>query len=262
MNADDLLLHPVVLHVLIFLGAFIDSIAGGGGLITLPVHSILLGPNVQAIATNKMVAFASAATALFVYSKKSKLLWRPAIPFIAGIFSGTVIGSLAASSFTVVHFQLLMILICPVILIVTLKRDSFLTRSFTQQKERKPAQPMFLAGMGILIGIYDGCFGPGGGTFMFLALLLSGSFYVVEALAISKLANSISAGTALTNFAIHGHVQWSVGGPLVVTALIAALIGSKFASEKAKTMVRPALIVVVCLLLYKIASQWIGEHGS
>jgi uncharacterized protein len=238
---------------LVFLAGFIDSIAGGGGLITVPILTLLLGPGAVAIGTNKIVGLAAALIALIVYARKGHLQIKSSAPFLIGIALGTISGSKLAMHLPKEYFQWFLLAACPVILFITLKRESFLTKEHSQPSLRGRRQIALVAFLGAACGFYDGVFGPGGGTFMFLSLAGIGGYSVVAALATSKLANTLSAASALGSFALEGVVVWDVGLRLALFAGLGALIGSQIASKNAKVIVRPMLVIVVVILLTKLA---------
>jgi len=233
---------------LTFLAGFIDSIAGGGGLITVPVLTMMVGPGAVAIGTNKIVGLAAALTALIVYARKGHLQVKGSLWFLIGLAVGTWSGAKLAMVLPVEYFKWFLICIAPVILFITLQRESFLTR----EQVTKPAAPLWLVFWGFMCGGYDGSFGPGGGTFMFLSLVLFGGFSLLSALATSKLANTLSAGVSLLSFSLDGAVRWTEGLSLTLFCVAGAFIGSQVASQKAKQVVRPVLVLVVLLLLIRL----------
>jgi uncharacterized protein len=252
-------------NLLVFIAGFIDSIAGGGGLITVPVLTFLVGPGAVAIGTNKILGLVSALTALIVYMRKGHLQLRGSMGFLVALGLGTFVGAKITMHLPIEAFKWFLLSVCPLILIIILRRDSFVSRSGSGVKATDPlstsgetlvAKPLWvLALLGVGCGIYDGAFGPGGGTFMFLSLAGWGGFPLLAAIATSKLANTLSAGVSLASFAYDGAVIWTVGLKLAAFSIAGALIGSHFASARAKTVVRPVLVIVVCMLLAKIASE-------
>lgn len=101
-------------------------------------------------------------------------------------------------------------------------------------------------------GFYDGFFGPGGGTFMFLSLYLGTGFPILTSIAISKLANTLSAGTALITYAKNGFVHWKIGLIMAIGMAVGSYIGASMTSKNAIKIVRPALTIVVTLLIIKL----------
>ena len=234
---------------LIFSGlftGFIDSIAGGGGLISLPVLSMILGPGADAIGTNKIVGTSAALIALIVYARAGHMDVKKSAIFTICIALGSFTGSLITPHLPRESFRWIFLLLCPFILWVVLKKDFW-----TQERHLHPLKnqsPLKIGMIGILCGIYDGGFGPGGGTFMFLSLLWFARLPLFTALAASKLANTTSAGVALLSYASGGFVHWVEGVLMAIGVSLGAFIGARFATRKASKIVRPILITV-CLLL-------------
>jgi uncharacterized membrane protein YfcA len=233
----------------IFIAGFVDSIVGGGGLITLPVFTILVGPGAPAVGTNKIIATVAALTALLVYAKNGHLRFKVASSFFVSVGIGTLIGSKIALILPVDIFKYLVILICPIFLYIILNKKHFL-----QEQPELPKIPHFykLIISGLLCGIYDGSLGPGGGTLMLLSLVIWARLPLMVALASSKLANVVSAATALTSFSLSGVVNWRVGLNLAVFAFVGAFLGSTLANRKAEKIARPLLVLVVIGLMIKL----------
>ncbi len=226
---------------------FIDAIAGGGGLITVPAWTMALGPGAAAIATNKVGALGAAGMALVVYARRHRLPWREGLPFLVAIVLGAFCGSQLTSLIPSRAFAWILLLLCPVVLWMVWSRERLFSDRPTTPA---PRAQFFLAGY--LVGVYDGFFGPGGGTFMLLALLMMTHLPLMEALALSKLANTVSAVGGLAGFAWHGHVHWGWGAIGAVCMMAGAYFGARFTSARAVGAVRPALTIVVALLMGKI----------
>jgi uncharacterized membrane protein YfcA len=109
-----------------------------------------------------------------------------------------------------------------------------------------------LIAIGAGCGIYDGAFGPGGGTLMFLSLATIARMPMLEALASSKMANALSATGSLISYSIADQVQWSKGLPLAGFIIAGALIGSRVASKSLEKVIKPVLVLVVVLLVVKV----------
>ncbi len=238
-----------LLIIMGFLTGLIDSVVGGGGLISLPSLSIALSPGPHAVGTNKIVGVTGAAVALFVYARKGHLLWREGLVFClicaCGSFLGSTLGPMILSK---EYFRYLMIIMCPVILAVVWNKDRFIHE---HKDFVKPNLAAFFI-TALMSGFYDGFFGPGGGTFMFLALFLVNGFPLLQAIAISKLANTFSAGVALVTYAHQGYVHWKIGALTAVGMVVGAFIGATYATRSATKIIRPMLIFIVVLLMVKL----------
>lgn len=235
------------------LAGFIDSIAGGGGLITIPMWTLVLGPGAGVVATNKVGAFASSLMALLVYRRHGTLSWHQGRAFLPAIFAGAVLGSRLTALVPQLWFSYLLLALCPLILVVVWRKELlFAQRSFAEQSS------LVLTGAGLLVGLYDGFFGPGGGTFMLLALLLLTAMPLFEALTLSKLANTLSAGGSLASFALQDLVDWRWGAVGGGSILVGAFVGARLTTRRSSGVVRPALAFVVTLLMLKLARDLWG----
>jgi uncharacterized membrane protein YfcA len=242
------------------LAGFIDAIAGGGGLILVPALSLVVGAGPTAIGTNKPAAFAMAAIALIVYARRGHLDWRLSGMFTLVLGIGALIGSRLALLIPLDVFPWLLALTCPVLLYVVWQKDLWLPRDVDQSHGRpQPFAPAVLIS-GLACGVYDGAFGPGAGTFMFLCLLFFAHFPLLGALAAAKLANMVSAAVALGSYAESGHVDWRLGVIAVMGALVGGYLGARQASIKAALIVRPTLVVVVVLLVLRIVSDEVSPR--
>lgn len=240
----------IFFKICVFIAGFIDSIVGGGGLITLPVFTMLVGPGAPAVATNKIIATVAATTALIVYAKNGHLKLKIASAFFISVGIGTIIGSKLALHLPVEIFRYLVILVCPVFLYIILNKKHFVREQPDATLSSNHIHKLIISGL--ICGIYDGVLGPGGGTLMLLSLVIFAKLPLMVAIASSKFANVISAATALTSFSLSGVVNWPVGLNLAAFAFAGALLGSNLANKKAEKVARPLLIIVVIGLMLKL----------
>lgn len=237
-------------RILILCAGFIDAIAGGGGLITVPTFSLLVGAGPLAIGTNKIVGAAAAGMALLVYARGGHFSLKKGISFSLAVMVGSFVGSQLGSQIPNDYFRWIMLAICPLILLLVLKKDLLVKQVQTEGSGRSTSNRLLYAGAAC--GIYDGILGPGGGTIMLLSLLFFTDTPLLLAIGISKFANLLSALSSLGGYAYHGHVDWSLGAQMAVFSLIGAFFGSMVASKKAAQIVRPVLVGVVVLLFFKL----------
>lgn len=242
--------HSLILFLAGGLAGFIDSIAGGGGLITVPTVALFLGMGPETIGTNKIAGTISALVALTVYSLQGHMNWKKGWKFTLCIVVGSYLGSTLNPYLPLSIFKALLLLTCPPLLWIIWKKDLWI------EKEKGPLsvkrERFMIPLLGLACGFYDGVWGPGGGTFMFLSLFFVAQLPLFTALAISKLANMLSAGVALLNFSIHGYVHWDVGLWLSTGVVLGSFLGSTLASKKAGRIIRPTLVIVVFLLCGKV----------
>ncbi len=249
-------MEPIPLLLLLVGGAvagFIDSIAGGAALVTIPILSIVVGAGVQAIAASKVVGVAAALMALIVFYFHGHLDWSRGFAFGLWVGIGALFGSSLAPYLSVVYFKWMLILLCPLLLAVVWEKDRWAKVSERAHLPALPASKVILdprcIAVGLACGLYDGFFGPAGGTFYFLALVFVVRMQILPAMAVAKLVNVISGLTALGNYASKGLVRWEEGFIMSAGVLLGAFIGARCATKGAAKVVRPVLACVVALLL-------------
>jgi len=223
----------------------IDSIAGGGGLITLPSLSTILEPGPHAIGTNKIVGTAGALMAFLVYLRKQPLHIKKGLSFIVAVGVGSVLGSLCSPLVPRIYFRYFLIAACPLILFVLWNKQGFMKEA----RDHARATWGALVTTGVAVGFYDGFFGPGGGTFMLIGLMAGARMALFEALLLSKLANTLSAAVSLTSYGIQGFVHTRYGLIMAIGMTAGSFMGARLASKKAEQVVRPVLVFVVLLLM-------------
>lgn len=234
---------------------FIDSIAGGGGLITLPAIASAIGPGVSAIGTNKIPGTVAALVALVIYAKQGHFNWRRALIPSLLVWTGSLMGTFVSPLLPKESFNWILSATCPLILYLVWRRDLWVRREL----EAKPGGHGWkdaLAGKSVFAcfaaGFYDGAWGPGGGTLMFLALFFVARLPILEAVAGSKLMNTGSAFVSLVSYAARGYVSAPTGLRLASGIIVGAFVGATLANKNAARLVRPLLVVVVSLLLLKL----------
>ena len=265
---DTLLTSPeALLFLAALIAGFVDSIAGGGGLILLPAISLIVGAGPTAIGTNKLAALAMSLAALAVFTARGHTPWRKSAVFALAAAGGSLAGSRAALLIPQAVFPWLLAVTCPLLLYVVWQKDLWTPRdlqvqtdaerdgdpdgAFVRLKRNLGADAAAILG-GLACGVYDGIWGPGAGTFMFLALLFFVRLPLLAALAASKVANALSAAVALGSYAASGHVRWSLAAIAAAAALAGGFLGARQATTRAARIVRPALVIVVLLLVVRV----------
>ncbi|MDD4974451.1 MAG: sulfite exporter TauE/SafE family protein [Bacteriovorax sp.] len=241
-------MNQFLLSFMGFLTGLVDSIVGGGGLISLPTLSIAIAPGAHAIGTNKIVGSTGALIALIVYAKKGHLRWKEGLSFCLVCAGGSFFGSSLAPFVPKDFFRYLLLVMCPVILYIVWNRDRF----FKEREDFvKPHYFIFFLSA-FSSGFYDGFFGPGGGTFMFLGLFLGTGYPLLPSIAISKMANTFSATTALMTYSHNGYVHWKEGFIMSTGMVVGSFIGATYATKNITKIIRPMLTLIVVLLMLKL----------
>ena len=247
-------LDTLALVILFFSGimaGFIDSIAGGGGIITLPALLAVGIPPHQALATNKLQSSFGSFTSAFNYARLG--LMNPKELVVGVIFTliGAAIGAIVVQQFKADSLVSLIVVMLVVIFIYTL-----LTPKLGAQKaEHKMPHALFYTLFGLALGFYDGFFGPGTGSFWTMALVLLIGLDLKAATAQTKLFNFTSNIVSLSVFIYSGLVIWVAGLVMGVGQIIGAFIGSSLVSKKEVKFIRVFFLVIVALTIAKLIYQ-------
>jgi uncharacterized membrane protein YfcA len=240
------------------LAGFLDSIAGGGGLINLPALALVLGPGPLALGTNKIPGTLGAFIALLVYAQNQKMDWPRTIAFSVWASVAAIVGSQLAPLVPASSFRWLLGITCPFILWMTWKKELWAAAHDRSPLDMEKGSWTTLIEWrivcaAILSGLYDGIWGPGGGTLMLLALLLVVRLPLLPALAASKFANTCSGLFSVIGFSFGGQLNWRIGAWSSLGLCAGAFVGAQCATRISVKLIRPLLIVVSGLLLTKLA---------
>jgi len=236
----------IILFFAAFLASLIDSIAGGGGLLTTPAM-LLVGINpLNTLATNKFQSCFGTFTSTYNYFKNG-LLTDPKKKFYFFLsFVGSAIGTLLVSRIS----NELLETIIPILLI---SAAFFFILNRGTSKTSTNSKFLYVFNLIVIsIGFYDGFFGPGTGSFFVLAFVIIKGISIMEATAVTKLLNFASNFAAFIIFAVQGYVIWELGLIMAVAQVGGANIGSRFAISNGEKVVRPVLVIVSILLSVRI----------
>lgn len=221
-------------------GGFVDSIAGGGGLISVPALLAVGMPPVNALATNKAQAMFGSFAAMRAYARKGHVELRSMGLAIAFTFTGSVIGTVLVQ---ILDADIMMQVI-PFLLIAAGLYFLFGPRIGEVDRHHLMERTPFFILFGLSIGFYDGFFGPGTGSFWAVAFVAVLGFNMLKATAHTKVVNFTSNFASFLFFAIAGHVLWLPAAVMAAGQLIGARIGAGTAMKHGTQVIRPLLVVV------------------
>jgi len=234
-----------------FAAGFIDAIAGGGGLITVPVLLLAGLPPAQALATNKVQGVFGAATAAISYARHGLVDLRQQTGAAAAAFAAGLCGALLV---TWLPTQLLRhglpVLLVGVAVFFALKPGLDDT-----DRTRRLAPSVFTATIVPVIGFYDGLVGPGTGSFFMLGFVMLAGYGVLKATAHTKLLNFASNLGGLIAFAVAGKPLWLLGGAMAVAQIGGAMLGAKLAMRIGARVIKPLLVATSSVLALRLIWQ-------
>ena len=235
-----------------FFAGFVDSIAGGGGLIQLP--ALLIGlpktETVTVLGTNKLASVFGTATAASLYRRQIKPEPKVLIAMALPAFIGSAAGASLASKIPTSSMRPIVLVLLIVVAIYTwLKPD---LGKIELLKHHSTRRIQIAIGAGAVIGFYDGIFGPGTGSFLMLVLVASLGYAFITASAIAKVVNVSTNLGAILIFGIHGAIIWQIGLALGVANVTGAVLGSRLAIRGGSTLVRKVFLIVTVALIIKV----------
>lgn len=243
----SILIYPLLFLTGIAAG-FVDSIAGGGGLITLPVLLGIGMPPHLALGTNKFQSSFGSFTASYYYVTKGGINLREAKPGIIYTFIGAAAGALSVLLVSgkilnyIIPFFLLGIIIY-----------SFLTPKLGEfDKHPKFSHRNFYFIFGLLLGFYDGFFGPGAGSFWAIAFVAGLGFNLAKSTGYTKVMNFTSNIASIFLFILGGKVIFLAGITMATGQIIGSKIGAGLAIKRGAKFIRPIFITIVILTTLKL----------
>jgi uncharacterized protein len=231
-----------------FIASFIDSVVGGGGLISVPALLFTGLPSHVVLGTNKLASTMSSLTSTISFMRSGKVNVR----LVKYLFPLSLIGS-ATGAYTVTKIppeflKPLVITLLILVAVYTLFKKDWGSQSTYKGMTKKIAY--LSATIALIIGFYDGFFGPGTGSFLLFSFLMLG-FDFVGAAGNSKVLNFGSNIAGMVTFMALGSVNYAYGIPMGLAMIAGAIFGSRLAIRKGSTYVRPLFIGVTALLIGK-----------
>lgn len=294
----------LLLSLLLFLAGFVDSIAGGGGLISLPAYLIVGLPPHQAIASNKFSAAIGTTASAFRFFRKGYMS-RECLLYIVLAMLGAQVGSRLAVHIPERLFQGIMLIVLPLVALFsflsqhrrekleqrqkearqetlesealsTLQSTDAATSSLTAQKSPDPAalessvaaeqnnpvqakisrRQLLIASIGsLLIGCYDGLYGPGTGTFLLLLLSELAGYNISRAAGTTKAVNLASNIGSLLFFFSTDLIRYAYALPGAAFCMLGHTVGSALVVKKGRKIVQAIIFIVLLLLFIKVISD-------
>lgn len=248
----DITLHTfLIICPFVFLAGLVDSIAGGGGLISLPAYFISGLPTHNAIATNKLSSCIGTAIATFRYGKNKQMDWMLGLPSVLFALIGSTIGANLVLLVDEDIMKYLLVLILPVVAYYVLRGKAFREETAIPLISRKKVYIIAIAAS-FIIGTYDGFYGPGTGTFLILAYNGLAKMDIKIAAGNTKLINLSSNIAAMVTFLLHGKIVILLGLTAACFSVAGNYIGAGLVLKNGYKIIRPIIIFVLILLFVKV----------
>lgn len=234
-----------------FLAGFVDAIAGGGGLITVPAL-LLAGANpVETLATNKLQGTFGAGTAMVSYARAGhvRLKDQAGMALVSAVAGGA--GAMVAHLIPAEVLRIVM----PVILVAVALFFAIKPGLTDADRAQRMAPGVFTFTAVPLIAAYDGFFGPGTGSFFMLGFILLAGYGVLKATAHTKLLNFASNIGSLAVFAFSGAMWWAVGLAMAVAQVAGAALGARLAMRIGARLIKPLLVTTSTLMAARLLWQ-------
>lgn len=245
----------LILCPLVFLAGFIDSIAGGGGLITLTSYISCGIPVPFALGTNKFASFCGSLFASGNYIRTRNYEAFTLIVSIPFALIGSLIGSYCTLLVSSKVIEILLLIATPIIAFMVLKDKNY----DNHEKQLSTGVTILLTSLiGLIVGFYDGFYGPGTGMFLQMGYILIVGINIKKACGNARIVNFITNMGALITFVRTGNVLYSIGIPCAVFSIAGNILGSSLAIKKDVKIVKPMMITVVFLLFTKILLSQFG----
>lgn len=236
---------------MVFLAALVDSISGGGGLISLPAYTLAGLDYGYASGCNKFSACFGTLASVIKYARSKKILWLPALAAIAGALPGAWVGTRLSMLLSTRFMHLFMICATPIVgLLVAFKKN---TASAPRPVTGKTL--LFCLFSGLLVGAYDGFFGPGTGTFLILLFTTLTGMDMVTASATAKPVNLASNISSLVTRMAAGQVIFRLALPAMLLSVTGGYLGSKLALRRGAQLIRYVMLGVLALLVITLIAE-------
>ncbi|MCP4320264.1 MAG: TSUP family transporter [Alteromonadales bacterium] len=238
----------LVLFLVAIFAGFINAVAGGGGLLSIPVLMWAGLPPTTVLATNKLQACGGSFFASYYFVRKGIVNLSEIKSAIFCAFIGSIMGTIAVQQID----SSILESILP-FLILAIGAYFLFSKKINADNNQQLISPLlFSFTIALLIGFYDGFFGPGTGSFLTLAFVSLGGFNLIKATAHAKVLNCASNIGALISFALAGKVLWLIGFIMLVGQAIGATLGSKLVVNKGVKFVRPLMVFMSIAMSAKL----------
>lgn len=238
----------------LFLAGFVDSIAGGGGLVSMPIYLLAGLPPHTAVATNKLSSTCGTALTTVRFVKNKLINLKLAVSSVIAAVAGSSLGARISLSISETVLRNIIICVLPVAAFFVLNKKMFSGEGKKAAAVTKRTVTVSMISA-FLIGVYDGLYGPGTGSFLIIAFTVFAHLTVEAANAQAKAINLTTNVTALVLFLISGKVLVPLGLAAAACNMAGNYVGSGLVMKKGGKVVRPLLLVVLAILFIRLVME-------
>ncbi len=245
------MLELATLFLASLFAGFVDAIVGGGGLILVPAlfSTFPHGAPATLLGTNKGASVWGTAWATGQFARRVTMPWGALLPAALAAVAGSAFGAWGVTQVHADGLRRALPFVLAAVLLYTLVRKD-LGRIHAPSLAGR-AQVLAASAIGLVVGFYDGFFGPGAGSFFVFLFVRVLGYDFLHASASAKLLNLSTNAAALLLFGLTGHVWWHVAAVMAVANVLGSLMGTRMALRHGAGFVRGVFIAVVCALILK-----------
>ncbi|MDD3217570.1 MAG: TSUP family transporter [Lachnospiraceae bacterium] len=241
----------IIVCPLVFLAGLVDAIGGGGGLISLPAYLIAGLPVHTAVATNKLSSSCGTLLATIRFIKNGLVNFKLAVPSVLAAIVGSFLGARISLIVSEDVMKIVLIVVLPISAFLVLNKNLFSDKDTTDLVlNRRTYITAILSAL--VIGVYDGFYGPGTGTFLIIAFTVFAKINMKSSNAQAKVINLTTNLTSLCVFILNGKVLFTLGVAAAACNMVGGYIGAGLVMSQGAKLVRPSIILVLILLALKV----------
>ena len=242
-----------------FAAGWVDAVVGGGGLLQLPVLLLVPGISpVQALATNKMGSIFGTTTSAITYYRRAHPDLKTALPMAGIALAGSFGGAIVATVLPAEVFKPIIVVALVAVAVFTALRPT--AGTLTKLRYKGARHLGTAAGIGLVIGFYDGLIGPGTGSFLIIAMVAMLGYNFLAASAKAKIVNMATNLGALAFFLPSGALLWGLGLVLGVANMAGGYVGDRMAVSQGSKFIRVVFLIVVAALILKLGYDVVQEN--
>ena len=244
----------LLLCLVSFAAGYLDSIAGGGGLLMLPAFLLCGVPADFALGTNKLTASLGTAASLATYARSGLVIWRLAVVGLPVAFLGAFIGSKLLLLLDSAAIGKVVLVLLPFGILATL-----LPKTARVQERELVSRDLYLRTPLVCaaVSLYEGFFGPGSASFFILGFHHFLGIGLVRAVASSKIFNFTAGMSSVLVYALHGRILWLEAIPLALAAVVGGVVGSRMAIRSGAGFIRKILALSLGLLFVSLVWKFL-----